>query len=147
MALKTNSNFQLQMKGYLDSKQQFATKLEMKDYNENLIPDGFITFCDEDLTNYQYLSQNELDADTGRWRAISFGGADIIDDTLDTSTTKTWSIDKIKEVISKMHEFVKVDDLPDLTDPNVLDTIDLGKIYLVPIEDAEEATDPSLILQ
>ena len=138
MALKTNSNFQLQMKGYIDTKQQFATKLEMKDYNENLIPDGFITFCDEDLTNYQYLSQNEVDADTGRWRAINFGGADIINDTLDTSTAKTWSIDKIKEVISKMHEFVKVDALPDLTDSTVLDTIDLGKIYLVPIEDAEE---------
>ena len=139
MSIKINANFQTQMaKGYLDSKQQFATKLEMKDYNENLIPDGFITFCDEDLTNYQYLSQNEVDADTGRWRAINFGGADIIDDTLDTATAKTWSIDKIKEVISKMHEFVKVDALPDLTDSTVLDTIDLGKIYLVPIEDAEE---------
>ena len=126
--LKTNSNFQLQMRGYLDSKQQFATKLEMKDYNENLIPDGFITFNDEDKTNYQYLSSNEIDAETGRWRAISFSGADIIDDTLDTATVKTWSIDKIKEVISKMHEFVKVDVLPELTD---IDSIDLGKIYIV----------------
>ena len=131
MAININTNFKVGSKEYLDFKQSFKTILEMKDYNENLIPDGFITFNDEDKTNYQYLSSNELDAETGRWRAINFGGADIIDDTLDTATVKTWSIDKIKEVISKMHEFVKVDTLPELTD---IDSIDLGKIYIVPIE-------------
>ena len=138
MAININTNFKVGSKEYLDSKQSFKTILEMKDYNENLIPDGFITFNDEDKTNYQYLSSNEIDADTGRWRAINFGGADIIDDTLDTATVKTWSIDKIKEVISKMHEFVKVDVLPDLTD---IDSIDLGKIYIVPAENGTGVND------
>ena len=61
MAININTNFKVGSKEYLDSKQSFKTKLEMKDYNENLIPDGFITFNNEDKTNYQYLSSNGLD--------------------------------------------------------------------------------------
>ena len=95
MAIKVNSNFEFQSKTYGDAKAHFSTISEMAAYNVNLIPNGFITFVDEENANYQWLDINEDDPTTGKWR--KFSAADgLVDDTLVTSSTHTYSIDKIK---------------------------------------------------
>lgn len=139
MAIRVNSNFEVQSKLYADAKQQFATKAEMAAYNPNLIPNGFITFCDEDNANYQYLDINEVDPELGKWR--KFSAADgLIDDTLTSATNKTYSINKIKELIKISGGIALVDVLPDLSDEEARKAVDLQKIYLVPSDNTGDNT-------
>ena len=97
MAISINSNFQLLSKLHLDSRKSFDTLADMASFLEGAIPEGFITYCVETDKYYKFNALNDVDATTGKWREFSSGGGDIIDDSLETSTTKTYSIDKIKE--------------------------------------------------
>ena len=136
MAIKVNSNFEYQLKEYGDMRQSFATVAEMAAFNTNLIPNGFITFCAEDNLNYQWLDINEVDPTLGKWRKFTPGsGGDVIDDTLDESAAKTYSINKIKELVKAAGGFVIVDALPDLEQQEEREKVELNKIYLVPSAD------------
>lgn len=131
MAIKVNSNFEFQSKTYGDAKAHFSTIAEMAAYNVNLIPNGFITFVDEENANYQWLDINEDDPTTGKWR--KFSAADgLVDDTLVTSSTHTYSIDKIKALINVCGGITLVDALPNLETEDGRASVDLQKIYLVP---------------
>ena len=135
MAIKVNASFEYGLKDYSDVRQKFATITEMAAYNENLIPNGFITFCEEDNANYQWLDMNDADPTLNKWRKFT-ASADVIDDDLTESITKTYSISKIKELVKACGGgFVLVDALPDLTDEAQRDTVETGKIYLVPSAD------------
>ena len=134
MALKVNSNFEYQLKAYGDVRQSFPTIAEMAAYNENLIPNGFITFCEEDNCNYQWLDMNDVDASLNKWRKFT-AATDSIDDTLSESLTKTYSISKIKELMKTTGGFIPVDTLPDLTIETERESIETNKIYLVPNPD------------
>ena len=137
MAIKVNASFEYGLKDYSDVRQKFATIAEMAAYNENLIPNGFITFCEEDNANYQWLDMNDADPTLNKWRKFT-ASADVIDDDLTESITKTYSISKIKELVKACGGgFVLVDELPDLTDETQRDAVETGKIYLVPSVDGE----------
>ena len=132
MAISINSNFQLLSKLHLDSRKSFDTLADMASFLEGAIPEGFITYCVETDKYYKFNALNDVDATTGKWREFSSGGGDIIDDSLETSTTKTYSIDKIKELMSTQGGVIPVDVLPDLTNEEERKNIKLNKIYLVP---------------
>lgn len=137
MAIKVNASFEYGLKDYSDVRQKFATIAEMAAYNENLIPNGFITFCEEDNANYQWLDMNDADPTLNKWRKFT-ASADVIDDDLTESITKTYSISKIKELVKACGGgFVLVDELPDLTDETQRNAVETGKIYLVPSVDGE----------
>ena len=132
MSININANFLLQSKLFLDSRKSFDTIADMASFLEGAIPEGFITYCKETDKYYKFNNANTVDVDLGKWREFSSGGGDVIDDTLETSLTKTYSIDKIKELMSKQGGVVVVDTLPDLTDPLVRVDIEINKTYLVP---------------
>lgn len=132
MAIKVNASFEYGLKDFSDVRQKFATIAEMAAYNENLIPNGFITFCEEDNANYQWLDMNDADPTLNKWRKFT-ASADVIDDDLTESITKTYSISKIKELVKAAGGgFVLADALPDLTDEAQRETVEMNKIYLVP---------------
>lgn len=136
MSIKVNAPFEYGLKEFGDVRQSFTTIAEMAAFNPNLIPDGFITFCQEDQSNYQWLELNEHDATFAKWRPFT-PSVDIIDDDLTSSDSKTYSIDKIKELLKSMGGgnggggFIVVDELPDLTDESIRESIDLSKVYMV----------------
>lgn len=70
MAINTNDGFHVQSKVYVDDRQGFDTLENMKNYNENLIPDGFETYVKATDKKYKYLSTNTIDTDLGRWREV-----------------------------------------------------------------------------
>ena len=134
MAIKVNASFEYGLKEYSDVRQSFATITEMVAYNPNLIPNGFMTFCEEDNSNYQWLDLNDNDPTLAKWRKFT-ASADVVDDSLSESLTKTYSISKIKELLNATGGFVLVDVLPDLTDEAQRETVETNKIYLVPSAD------------
>ena len=108
MATKVNASFEYGLKSYGDVRQSFATIAEMAAYNSNLIPNGFMTFCEEDNANYQWLDLNDNDPVLAKWRKFT-ASADVVDDSLTESLTKTYSISKIKELLNATGGFVIVD--------------------------------------
>ena len=136
MSININANFKLSKKQFLDARQGFNTIAEMATYPANEIPNGFMTFNNEDGKNYQFLDLNSVDPTLGQWREFTTGG-NCIDDTLTSSSTKTYSIDMIKQLLKSTTGFILVDVLPDLTDPVQLATVDETKIYLVPNPNAD----------
>ena len=131
MAIKVNASFEYGLKSYSDVRQSFATIAEMAAYNSNLIPNGFMTFCEEDNANYQWLDLNDNDPVLAKWRKFT-ASADVVDDSLTESLTKTYSISKIKELLNATGGFVLVDELPDLTDESQRESVETNKIYLIP---------------
>ena len=131
MSISINSNFLLQSKMFLDSRQSFETLVDMASFLEGAIPEGFLTYNKETDKFYKFNASNTVDPTLGKWREFSSGsGENVIDDTLETSLTKTYSIDKIKELMSKQGGVVPVEQLPvDFS------TVELSKIYLVPNAD------------
>ena len=66
MAINIGSNFNYNGRYFLDARESFATIEEMK--SQTLIPDGFITYCQEDEKRYEFKSSNTIDELTGKWR-------------------------------------------------------------------------------
>lgn len=97
------------------------------------------TGTEDEVGYYKFLNSNDVDSVTGKWRKIEFGGgAEIIDDNLEESTSKTYSITKIKQLLNKNGGYVLKDALPDLSDPDQLAEINLTKIYCVPANDPKD---------
>ena len=85
MSISLNANFELLSAGlYLDARQQFNTIIEMKDFAETSIPDGFITYNKETQKHYVFNSSNTVDATLGKWREYNNGNSSSI-------TYPTWN--------------------------------------------------------
>ena len=83
MSISLNANFELLSAGlYLDARQQFNTIIEMKDFAETSVPDGFITYNKETQKHYVFSSSNTVDATLGKWREYDSGDS--------SSTYPTW---------------------------------------------------------
>ena len=68
MAIKIGANFAYNGKLPNFERDSFITKAAMKDFDENSIDEGHLSYCKEDGNIYQYKSANTVDAATGRWR-------------------------------------------------------------------------------
>lgn len=55
-------------------RDSFKNLAAMRDYDPNYLPNIFIATCEETNTLYLYNVKNEVDATTGKWRAISIDG-------------------------------------------------------------------------
>ena len=65
MSINIGDNFSYLGKKFLDAREHFNTLAEMKACND--VPNGFITYCDETGTRYEYHSDNQEDATLGKW--------------------------------------------------------------------------------
>ena len=68
MSINIGDNFSYLGKKFLDNREHFETVAEMKACND--VPNGFITYCDETNTRYEYHSDNEEDTTLGKWRVF-----------------------------------------------------------------------------
>lgn len=78
MAVKIASNFSLKSKKFLDDREEFDTILDMKNFPENSIPNGFITYNKETNKRYEFNSSNVNDMNLGKWRETSIESVDTI---------------------------------------------------------------------
>ena len=135
MAININTGFKLLNEAEsLDSRCLYSTVADMASATIGIY-DGCIAYVKEgdEKGYYSFNKANDMDATFGLWRPLSLGGGgDVIDDTLESSSVKTYSINKIKELMNKNGGYVAVDELPDLTDEAQRETVALNKIYLVP---------------
>ena len=135
MAININTGFKLLNEAEsLDSRCLYNTVADMASATIGIY-DGCIAYVKEGDKKgyYSFNKANDMDATFGLWRPLSLGGGgDVIDDTLEESSVKTYSINKIKELMNKNGGYVAVDELPDLTDETQRETVTLNKIYLVP---------------
>ena len=135
MAININTGFKLLNEAEsLDSRCLYSTVADMASATIGIY-EGCIAYVKEgdEKGYYTFNKANDLDATYGLWRPLSLGGGgDVIDDTLEESSVKTYSINKIKELMNKNGGYILVDVLPDLTDETERENIALNKIYLVP---------------
>ena len=134
MAININTGFKLLNEAEsLDSRCLYNTVADMASATIGIY-EGCIAYVKEgdEKGYYTFNKANDLDATYGLWRPLSLGGGDVIDDTLEESSVKTYSINKIKELMNKNGGYILVDVLPDLTDETERENIALNKIYLVP---------------
>lgn len=135
MAININTGFKLLNEAEsLDSRCLYSTVADMASATIGIY-DGCIAYVKEgdEKGYYSFNKANDMDVTFGLWRPLSLGGGgDVIDDTLEESSVKTYSINKIKELMNKNGGYVAVDELPDLTDEAQRETVALNKIYLVP---------------
>ena len=135
MAININTGFKLLNEAEsLDSRCLYNTVADMANATIGIY-EGCIAYVQtgDEKGYYSFNKANDMDATLGLWRPLSLGGdEDIIDDSLEDSLTKTYSVTKIKELMNKNGGYVLVDVLPDLTDETQRETVSLTKIYLVP---------------
>lgn len=75
MSTQISDNFKLRTEMYLDDRNSFKTILDMKNFNIEEIPDGFITYCEEDLKHYKITKLGAYDDYTGYWSQLSSGSS------------------------------------------------------------------------
>lgn len=80
MAIIVGDNFNYQGKKPNFTRDSFATLALMAAVADSIMDDGHIAYCQEDGKTYKFVSTNEIDATTGKWR--EFGAVPVIDDTL-----------------------------------------------------------------
>ena len=141
MAININTGFKLLNEAEsLDSRCLYNTVADMASATIGIY-EGCIAYVKEgdEKGYYTFNKANDMDATFGLWRPLSLGGdGDVIDDALEESLTKTYSITKIKELMNKNGGYVLVDVLPDLADEAQRETVALNKIYLVPSANGED---------
>lgn len=71
MGIIIGDNFNYQGKKFLDYRQQFQTLKAMREYPESSIPNGIITFCNQNKKHYYYDENFSYDEETGKWRVFS----------------------------------------------------------------------------
>lgn len=76
MAIKTSQGFKITSNEAVDANLTL-TKLEMKNIDENLIPDKYLTICQDDGKLYLYNKGNSVDETTGKFRVFEGGGSDV----------------------------------------------------------------------
>lgn len=65
MSLNIGDNFKYLGKKFLDNRESFATLEDMKKCTQ--VPNGFITYCQEDGKRYEFNSSNNINELTGKW--------------------------------------------------------------------------------
>ena len=65
MSLNIGDNFKYLGKKFLDSRESFATLEDMKNCTQ--VPNGFLTYCQEDGKRYEFNSSNNINELTGQW--------------------------------------------------------------------------------
>lgn len=65
MSLNIGDNFKYLGKKFLDSRESFATLEDMKKCTQ--VPNGFLTYCQEDGKRYEFNSSNNINELTGQW--------------------------------------------------------------------------------
>lgn len=73
MSLVLGDNFSYQGAKPLDARLKYDTLAQMKAMADSVLYDGCLAFCKEDSKTYQWISTNEVDATTGRWREFKSG--------------------------------------------------------------------------
>ena len=108
MSINIGDNFSYLGKKFLDDREHFKTVAEMKACNN--VPNGFITYCDETNSRYEYHSDNQNDTTLGKWRIFT-SAPDI---NLDEYITQ----DELYDALGGMDlsEYAKLADLEGLFD-------------------------------
>ena len=70
MAVQVSESFQLYAHAPLDSRSQFRTVAEMRNFPTSRLYEGIITSVVENTTTYQFFSSNENTEETGKWRVF-----------------------------------------------------------------------------
>ena len=89
----------------LDGKQEFATILEMKNFDTSWLGNTAMATCDEDGKLYVYNVNNTENDTTGKWKVVATGGeggastADAV--TYENAGVDT-EIDNVKEALDKL---------------------------------------------
>lgn len=68
MAVQVSESFQLYAHAPLDSRSQFRTVAEMRNFPTSRLYEGIIASVVENTTTYQFFSSNEDTEETGKWR-------------------------------------------------------------------------------
>ena len=78
MAISFMDNLDIRKSAPNVKRDMFETIADMKEYNENYLPQVFITTCVEDGSIYIFNKGNEIDDTTGKWRKFEGGSADLL---------------------------------------------------------------------
>lgn len=74
MAIQISESFQLYAHTPLDSRSQFKTVAEMRNFPTSRLYEGILAAVVENNTTYQFFSSNENTEETGKWRKFETGG-------------------------------------------------------------------------
>lgn len=74
MGISIADNFNIQMKKPLDNRTQYATLALMKAVSDSSMSEGCLAYCEETDKYYKFLSTNDSDEETGKWREYESGG-------------------------------------------------------------------------
>lgn len=75
MGIIVTDNFSPKTPKFIDDRQSFKTLEEMRNYDVNLLPEGFETYCVETNKKYKFLSSNSIDTNLGKWRIVEGSGS------------------------------------------------------------------------
>lgn len=78
MAVNMLDNFDIRKSTPNVKRDMFETVADMKDFNENYLPQVFIATCVEDGCIYIFNKGNLVDDTTGKWRKFEGGSADLM---------------------------------------------------------------------
>ena len=78
MAVSMLDNFNIRKSSPNVERDMFQTIADMKDYNENYLPQVFIATCVEDGCIYIFNKGNLVNDTTGKWRKFEGGSADLL---------------------------------------------------------------------
>lgn len=79
MAIKTSQGFEITSNEPIDANLAL-TKEQMRNVNENTIPDKYLTICQDDGKVYLYNKENTPNETTGKFRVFEGGGSGGISD-------------------------------------------------------------------
>ena len=77
MSIQVADGFGLKAKKYLDNRQSFDTISEMANFADTNLPDGFITYNNEDGKRYEFNSSNSIDVTLGKWREYTISSSNL----------------------------------------------------------------------
>ena len=139
------------------SRDLFPTVADMVAFNENYLPDVFITQVTENGKTYKYQRSNIVDADLGKWRELEGGGSADLTNYYNRTQTDDLLLNKVNTEIGKSlttNDFT--DAYRDLVDANktALETLNgdetvdgsVAKKAAATLLDAKTYTDEQLAL-
>lgn len=99
MGIIVTDNFSPKTPKFIDDRQSFKTLEEMRNYDVNLLPEGFETYCVETNKKYKFLSSNSIDTNLGKWRLVEGGTAEeVYFTTTSPVTNKVGEFDLAEEI-------------------------------------------------
>ena len=122
MAIKTSQGFKITSNDPIDANLTL-TKSEMKNINEDLIPDKYLTVCQDDGQLYLYNKENTVDENTGKFRKLE-GGSGGTDDY--EALNNQPQINNITLLGNKTSKDLKVQDEMDAITEQEIDKIIFG---------------------